>query len=106
MSARRDLPSRRALTRLETEFAGHAYTVDFATFEDGGAAEIFVNAAKTSSAAEAVARDAAIVLSISFQYGAPFEAMRRAMTRDGAGAPLSIVGHALDVVAQEIEAGS
>ena len=102
-AGREELPARRPLTRVLTEHDGHAYFVDYACFPDGRIAEIFVNARKSSSAAEAIARDAAIVLSIALQYAAPYQALRRAMTRDGQGQPLSIVGHALDVAADDAE---
>ncbi len=105
MSAREILPMRRGLQRIATEFAGFAYTVDFhARPAAGGAgeiAEIFINAAKSANATEAIARDAAIVISIGLQYGTPVDAMRKAMTRDGQGAPLSIIGHVLDLLAAE-----
>lgn len=101
MSARENLPARRALTRIDSSFEGQRYAIDYACFADGRVAEIFVTAEKTASAAEAIARDGAIVISIGLQHGVPLEALQKAMTRDASGQPLSIVGHALDVVARE-----
>ena len=103
MAERANLPERRELTRFASVFEGQRYAIDYACFSNGRVAEIFVTAEKTASAAEAIARDAAIVISIGLQHGVPPEALRKAMTRDARGEPLSIVGHALDAVAAETE---
>jgi len=49
---------------------------------------------------EAVARDAAVTLSLGLQHGVPIESIRHAVTRNGAsGAPASIIVAVVDAVA-------
>jgi ribonucleoside-diphosphate reductase alpha chain len=57
---------------------------------------------KTGGDAEAVARDAAVTLSLGLQHGVSIEAIRHAVTRNGSsGAPASIIGAVIDAVAGE-----
>lgn len=50
------------------------------------------------SAIEAVARDAAIVVSIALQCGADLEVIRDALTKDHDGTPATLLGAALDAL--------
>ena len=101
MSRRDDLPNRRAGVILETAFGGQPYAVHYGWSPSGRLAELFISTKKTSSQSESNARDAAIILSLAMQYGAPFEALRKSVTRDEHGAAATIVGHALDLVARD-----
>jgi hypothetical protein len=51
---------------------------------------------KTSSFAGVMASDAAIAASLALQHGCPVEVLRKALSRDARGNPLSPLGVALD----------
>ena len=77
------------------------YHVAVGQFKDGSAGEVFITPQGSSgkgSMLEAIARDAAILMSIALQYGAPIETMRRAMTRDEKNQPQTFVGAVLDAM--------
>ena len=105
MTARRTLPHRRYCEtvdlRHQTETGDQAYSVSVGFSPEGDPAEIFVNKARTGSSLEAIARDGAILLSIALQYGVPCALMRNAITRDQNGAPSSIIGAVLDLLAND-----
>jgi hypothetical protein len=103
MPARRTLPLRRPVQTFElhhrTETADQSYQVSVGYFCDGEKmtpAEVFVNGAKVGSTVEAVARDAAVLLSIAMQFGVPLDVIRGAITRDAAGYPSSVIGAVVD----------
>jgi hypothetical protein len=48
---------------------------------------------------EAIARDAAVTVSIALQFGADLETIRAALTRDHDGGPATALGAALDAIA-------
>ena len=70
-------------------------------YKDGAPGEVFVhllgNAGKGSSL-EALARDAAILISLATQFGCPLETQRRAITRDEHNRPLTLIGAVLDAM--------
>jgi hypothetical protein len=45
---------------------------------------------------EAIARDAAVTVSIALQFGAGLETIRQALTKDHDGGPATLLGAALD----------
>ena len=51
----------------------------------GRLAEVFFNVAKSGTAIENHARDAAVVASVALQYGTPVDVIRHAVTRNGDG---------------------
>jgi hypothetical protein len=95
------LPNRRTGETIAFQFRGAAYTATFSSFPDGRLAELFIDAAKPSNDAADDARDAAVAMSIALQHGTPLEAIRAALTRDGAGRPAGILGAALDAIVAE-----
>jgi hypothetical protein len=70
-AARERLPNRRAHEMLDFEHGGFRYIGGIGRFEDGRLAEVFLNVAKSGTAIENHARDAAITASIALQYGTP-----------------------------------
>ena len=50
---------------------------------------------------EAIARDAAVVASIALQFGADIETIRKALTKDHDGGPATLLGAALDILAEK-----
>lgn len=100
--ARRQLPNRRQQASIDFKHEEIAYTVSVGYRPDTGeAAEIFLHCHKTSSDLEAVARDAAIAISIALQFGAPFEVLRSAMTRNESEIACTVAGAALDTITSE-----
>jgi hypothetical protein len=49
---------------------------------------------------EAIARDAAVTVSIALQFGADLETIRQALTKDHDGQPATLLGAALDALAE------
>lgn len=99
--ARRRLPNKRRHEIRDLFFRGRRYVVGIGRFEDGGIAEVFIDAEKASNDLADAARDLAISLSLAMQYGVPAEAIRGAATRDHEGRPAGIIGAVLDLLAQE-----
>lgn len=101
MTSRMKLPNRRPQTTFVVTHEGQSYSVSVGQAGHGGPpAEVFVQAKRTSSTIEALARDAAILASFALQYGAPVDAMQQAMTREENGSPASLVGAVLDGIAE------
>jgi hypothetical protein len=98
MMQRHRLPDRRRGETIEFYHDHHGYTLTVGHYRDGRIGEVFLNAHKSGGALEAVARDAAIVVSIALQHGADLGTIRRALTRDSNGAPATLIGAAIDAI--------
>lgn len=98
MSDRRVLPQRRRAETFEIEWGGvgRRFAVTLGFYEDGALGEVFITGGKSGEAVEAIARDAAVVLSLALQYGADIDNVAAAMTRDASEAPSSILGAVVD----------
>jgi hypothetical protein len=86
MSARERLPNRRRCESFEFEHAGLAFTMTAGFCLDGRVAEIFLSSNKPGSLIEAIARDAAVTVSIALQFGADLETIRARSPRITTGA--------------------
>lgn len=60
--------------------------------------EVWINAGKTGTQAETLARDSAVLLSLALQYGVPLSAMQKAIMRDADGQPSGPVGRLIDLI--------
>jgi hypothetical protein len=98
MSERERLPDRRLAEMFDFDHAGRKWTVTVGRFSDGRVAEIFLDAAKTSSLV-ALAQESAIVASLALQQGCPLSTLRHAISDTSVG-PLST---ALDLAALGVE---
>jgi hypothetical protein len=98
MIARVRLPNRRQCESFEFRHAGHAFTLCAGFYSDGRIAEIFLSSNKPGSLIEAIARDAAVTVSIALQFGAGIETIRAALTKDHDGGPATAIGAALDAL--------
>ena len=96
MSARGRLPNRRQCESFEFRHNGFAFTASAGFFEDGHLGELFLSSHKLGSPIEAIARDAAVTVSIALQFGADLETIRQALTKDHDGGPATLLGAALD----------
>ena len=77
------------------------YHVAVGKFRDGSPGEVFIapqGAAGKGSMLEAIARDAAILMSLALQHGASPAVMRHAITRDDKGLPQTFIGAVLDAM--------
>ena len=100
MTARRRLPDRRNSTTFAFVCGPHRYIATVSLFPGTDRlAEIFLGNGRAGSDADTAAKDSAIVASISLQHGAPVDAIRKALLRDGQGNASSPLGVALDLVA-------
>jgi hypothetical protein len=105
MTERRILPNRRQGETFELTHGAMRtrFLVTVGFFRPGQPAEVFVSGSKSGSDFEAAARDGAILLSLCLQHGVPVATMRGAVTRDGNGAPSTIIGAILDRLEQVSE---
>lgn len=93
------LPQRRPSTTFNFEHGKFVYTATVGYYPGWKIGEVFLSAAKTGTELDIATRDAAILLSMALQHGAPLETMRDAMTRDSDGKPEGAIGVLLDRLA-------
>jgi hypothetical protein len=92
------LPQRRRAETFDLSYGGmaHAFAVTLGFYDDGALGEVFISGAKSGEAVEAIARDGAVLMSLALQHGANLETLASAITRDGQGAPSSVIGAVID----------
>lgn len=95
------LPQRRAAENFAVEQDGQRAVVTIGYYPDGSVGEVFINAPKVGSSLESTARDGAVLISLGLQYGVPLDVMRHAITRNTDGSASTIVGAAIDKLAEE-----
>jgi hypothetical protein len=100
MTVRERLPNRRRCESFEFRHAGLDFTLAAGFYPDDRIAEIFLSSHKPGSPIEAIARDAAVTVSIALQFGAGLETIRQALTKDHDGGPATLLGAALDALAE------
>ena len=100
MTTRQPLTTRRSSGSFDFEVGGLRYTCTFSQYPDGRVSEVFLNNHKADSAADANARDSAIVASLALQHGVPIETIRAPLLRDARGAASTPLGAALDIITQ------
>jgi hypothetical protein len=97
--SRQTLPQRRRAETFTVVHWNQPFVVTVGFFDDGTPGEVFVDSRKTGGDVEAIARDAAVVISLSLQHGAAVETLRHVVTRNSNGAPSSILGAVIDALA-------
>jgi hypothetical protein len=98
--SRQRLPNRRACESLDFEHAKQRFSLTVGRFSDGRPAEIFLSSRHVGSPIEAIARDAAVTVSIALQFGADLETIRQALTKDHDGSAATVLGAALDILTE------
>lgn len=98
MSERERLANRRPCESYDIRHSGVDFTVSHGLYPDGRIAEVFLSSNKPGSPIDAIARDAAVTVSIALQFGADIKTIRAALTMDHDGSPATILGAALDGV--------
>ena len=81
---------------LGLRFANQNFSITIGRFPDGSPAEVFIDLAKSGQDLQSIVRDAGVALPLALQHGVPIATIRRAITRDGNGAPASILGAVVD----------
>ena len=99
MTERKRLPYRRSAVAFELEHAGLRFRMHVGHFSDGAIGEIFIDSTKQNSALDALASDAAILISLLLQHGATPAEIGHALRRFPDGAPASLIGAAVDRLA-------
>ena len=97
---RRTLPQRRPAVSFDLRFWNQSFTVTVGFYADGTPGEVFIDGGKTGQDIQSTARDAAVVLSLALQHGAPIETIRRAVTRNPTGSAASILGAVVDALSK------
>lgn len=100
LTQRTALPNRREVEGISFECAGQPYTAHVGRYTNGQVAEIFVTSMKTGTHVDTAAREASTILSMALQYGAEFEAIRRALPRDPHGIATGPVGAIMDLLSE------
>jgi hypothetical protein len=101
---RRRLANRRGALSWDFEHQHLRYRAHVAFFDDGKCAELFLDSAKPDSAVDALDTDAAILISLLLQRGAPLSEIAHALRRNPSGLPASLIGEAIHQLAA-VEAG-
>jgi len=95
---RHRLPDRRCGETFEFFYNNLGFTATIGRYRDGRIGEIFLRAHKSGGDLEAVARDAAIIVSLALQYGADLATIRHGLTKNYNGGPATLIGAALDAI--------
>lgn len=105
---REKLPERRRSETLkfqhmnpDTGYPLHDFLATVGYYADGRPGEIFLDWKDSSAFLANLARDAALILSIAIQYGAPISVLQEAVSRTENGLPHTVIGTALDLLAGE-----
>ena len=94
--SRQALPQRRRAETFTVVHWNQPFVVTVGFFDDGTPGEVFVDSRKTGGDVEAIARDAAVVISLALQHGAAVGTLQHAITRNSDGSPASILGAVVD----------
>jgi hypothetical protein len=107
MTARASLPNRRQSFTVPFRHGPVKYFGTWSCFGDqlrpdrARPAEVFLQGGKNGSGVQALARDAAVAVSLALQFGTPLKILREAMTRNDDGLPAGPMGRLLDVIAED-----
>jgi len=98
---RERLPDRRGHEVVEIIHGRFLYTFGVGRYADGRPAEIFVDAGKSGTDAQVIARDGVIVLSLLLQHGCSLATIQHALSREEDGAAQGPLGLLVDALAAE-----
>lgn len=93
------LPQRRLCLRFDLNYGSIDYAVSVGLGRDMRVAEVFISShRRVGMEMSAIARDAAVVISLALQHGCALETIAGAVTRDTTGAPSSLAGAVVDAI--------
>lgn len=93
---RTPLPNRRPHEAADFYFWGRKFIAGFG-WDGNRLTELWLNSGKSGEQAQVLAQDAAVVLSLALQYGAPLEVIAHALKRHPDGSPQGPIGAAVDL---------
>src|SRR5262249_32614482 len=94
--ARNRLPNRRGAIALNFTHRDLRFRAHVGSFVDGRIAELFLDGARPNSALDALAADAAILISLLLQRDSSPSEIGHALRREPDGSPASLIGPAVD----------
>jgi hypothetical protein len=94
-------PNRRGAIAFTVTHEGLECRAHLGHFDDGSLAELFLDAKKPDSALDALAADAAILISLLLQRGSSAAEIGHALRRTPSGRPASLIGAVVDALAQQ-----
>lgn len=107
---RERLPGRRPsevieFNHIETNGNRSPFVATVGRYLDGRVGEVFLDAPRADSAVGILCHDAAVVMSIALQHGASIQELKDSVARTKleAGQPQSVIGSALDVIAETMK---
>lgn len=101
MTARCSLPQRRFHEAFNFRHWQVSYSVGVGRYPDGRIGEVFINCDKIGTAADVLARESAVIVSLALQHGVPLPAMLHAVPRDPDGKPSGPIGALLERIAED-----
>jgi hypothetical protein len=109
MTERRILEQRRSTFTFDLIDDGGKieHNVSYSIYEPPGTlpphtvGEMFITSRKIGSGTEALARDAAILLSLAVQFNCPLDVIQHALTRNMDGSAQTFIGRAVDRTIKE-----
>lgn len=115
--SRERLPERRRsvtidIVHIETNGISQPYLITLGLYADGRVGEVFIDSPKNGSTLGLICHDAAVVISIALQHGAPVEELRMSVARHSDDIlspgehPQSVIGSVLDAIDQWQRGGS
>jgi hypothetical protein len=105
MTQRIRLSNRRGAVAVDLMHRDQRYRAHVGFFENGKAAELFIDAARQNSALDAFAADCAILISLLLQRGSSIAEIGHALRRESDGKPASLIGAVIDQL-REMESAS
>lgn len=101
---RERLPDRRGHEVVEFVHRKIHYTFGVGRYQDGRPSEVFVDAAKSGTDTQIVARDGAILLSLLLQHGCSIATVQHALSREEDGSAQGPFGVLVDCLVAEADA--
>lgn len=97
------LPNKRRCETIRISVNDMNMDMTVGYYPDGRPGEVFVSSIKAGTTADAMFRDAAIVLSMGLQHGVPLATIAGAISRDEDAAPMSFLGALVDLLLKEAQ---
>lgn len=98
------LPARRACRTMTVTALNQSMIMSVGYYPDGRPGEVFCSNNKSGTEVDALARDAAVAVSMCLQHGVELETLAKAVTRERDGSASSLMGKLLDKLIEDQKA--
>lgn len=98
------LPARRVCRTMTVTALNQSMIMSVGYYPDGRPGEVFCSNNKSGTEADALARDAAVAVSMCLQHGVQLETLAKAVTRERDGSASSLMGKLLDKLIEDQKA--